>query len=192
MAPRPLRRVSQIRYQLGSALPQLRNMAPQCARDFVCGARRCCGRCGCRFHIPDSNGDSCRKDQGRRASGFVTKPETTYPVSLHLAIVTIAWFVALAAALRAIFISIEDVPPRSGLAVSLALVALSIGYLGFGRWSPFRFFPQVGWMWSEGDKTIYLASGWFFVAPILLGMTALALLALQRACRTRPTRSRSA
>ena len=102
-------------------------------------------------------------------------------MTLFLVIVTIAWFLALASAIAAIFISIEDAPSRPGLAATLAFVALAIGYFGFGPWSPFRFFPQVGWMWSEGDERIYLASGWFFVAPLLLGTTALALLIFQRA-----------
>jgi hypothetical protein len=101
-------------------------------------------------------------------------------MTLHLIILTIAWFLALASAIGAIFVSLEETPPRPGLAAILALGALVIGYLGFGRWSPFRFFPQVGWMWSEGDERVYLASGWFFVAPILLGSTALALLIFQR------------
>jgi hypothetical protein len=101
-------------------------------------------------------------------------------MTLHLIILTISWFGALASAIAAIFISQDDAPPRPVLAVTLALIAVAIGYLGFGRWSPFRFFPQVGWMWSEGDEEIYLASGWFFVAPLLLGSAGIALLIFQR------------
>jgi len=101
-------------------------------------------------------------------------------MTLHLTVVTISWFVALAFAIAAILISLEEEPRRTVLAATLASVALTIGYLGFGRWSPFRFFPQVGWIWSEGDERIYLASGWFFVAPLLLGSVAIALLVFQR------------
>jgi hypothetical protein len=101
-------------------------------------------------------------------------------MSVFLFIVSIAWFVALASGIGAILISIEDARPRPGLGATLAFVALAIGYLGFGRWSPFHFFPQVGWTWSEGDERIYLASGWFFVAPLLLGVAALPLLLFQR------------
>jgi hypothetical protein len=100
-------------------------------------------------------------------------------MSVFLFIVTTAWFVALASGISAILISVEDTRPRPGLTATLAFVALAIGYIGFGRWSPFHFFPQVGWMWSEGDERIYLASGWFFVAPLLLGLAALGLLLFQ-------------
>src|SRR5262249_43293757 len=98
---------------------------------------------------------------------------------------------ALAAAIGAIFVSLEDAPSRPGLASALAFVALAIGYLGFGRWSPFRFFPRVGWMWSEGDERIYLASGWFFVAPLLLGTAGLGLLVFRCCHRPRPVSDRS-
>jgi hypothetical protein len=35
-------------------------------------------------------------------------------------------------------------------------------------------------LWSESDERIYLASGWFFVAPLLLGAAGVALLIFQR------------
>ena len=106
-------------------------------------------------------------------------------MTLHLIILATTWFVALAAAIGAIFVSLEEQPSRQLFALALACVALAIGYLGFGRWSPFRFFPQVGWMWSEGDEEIYIASGWFFVAPLLLGTASLGLLIFQCCRRTR-------
>jgi hypothetical protein len=96
------------------------------------------------------------------------------PVYLLLAIVILMWVIACISSVVAIILLIARRRPPV-LPVALALVATAIGYLGFGRWSPFRFFPQIGYTWSSGDFEIRLRSSWFFLVPLALGLAALLL-----------------
>jgi hypothetical protein len=92
-----------------------------------------------------------------------------------LCIVLASWLLSVAASLSALFLILGDHVRRPGLCLALSSVALAIGYLGFGDWSPFHFFPQVGWMYSSGDFHIHIASSWFFVVPLVLGGVAMTL-----------------
>jgi hypothetical protein len=90
----------------------------------------------------------------------------------HLLIVLASWILGVAAALCALWLALKRPPHR--LSLPLATLSLAIGYLGFGHWSPFRFFPQVGWMYTSGDFSIHLASSWFFVVPLVLSVVVVA------------------
>jgi len=99
-------------------------------------------------------------------------------------IVLVAWLASLSASVWAILLALSDDERRCALAIAPAALALTIGYLGFGHWSPFRFFPQIGWMYTSGDFRIHIASSWFFVAPLLIGGAAFALVILRKVTGT--------
>ena len=92
-----------------------------------------------------------------------------------LAIVILSWLAACACSIAAIVLVAARRPGPGWLAAALAAAATAIGCLGFGRWSPFRFFPQLGYSWSSDSFELSIQSSWFFVAPLALGMAALLL-----------------
>src|SRR5262245_9242706 len=98
-------------------------------------------------------------------------------MSLAIAIPTVVatWLMATASSVVAIFLGVQPSNRRLRLAMVLAITAMVIGYLGFGRWSPFRFFPQVGYAYTSNTFEFQLASSWFFVGPLVLGAAALLL-----------------
>ena len=95
--------------------------------------------------------------------------------TLHalLAIVIVVWVISTVISGAALVLAIVDPLRRFRLWMIFACVAICVGYLGFGRWTPFSFFPQIGYTWSSGDFRISLSSSWFFLVPLVLGATAL-------------------
>jgi hypothetical protein len=89
-----------------------------------------------------------------------------------LAIVIGVWVIDFIMSVIALILAIMNLPRRFGLVMTLAGIAMLVGYLGFGRWTPFPFFPQIGYTWSSGDIRISLSSSWFFMAPLVLGLGA--------------------
>ena len=90
-----------------------------------------------------------------------------------LAIVIGTWGASLMIAGAALVLAVVNPLRRFRLLLSLAGAAIGLGYLGFGRWTPFSFFPQIGYTWSSGEFRISLSSSWFFLVPIVMGATAL-------------------
>jgi hypothetical protein len=94
-------------------------------------------------------------------------------IQAQLTIVAVTWLISMVISAAALFLAIMDPLRRFGLLLILASAAMCVGYLGFGRWTPFLFFPQIGYTWSSGDFQISLSSQWFFLMPLVLGTTAL-------------------
>ena len=107
-------------------------------------------------------------------------------MSIHtlLAIVIAAWLISMVSSVAALILAILDPLGRFRLSLALAGAAMIIGYLGFGHWTPFRFFPQIGYTWSSGDFKVSLSSSSFFLASLVLG-TAAMLLAIANRKRLR-------
>ena len=101
-----------------------------------------------------------------------------------LAIVIVSWIVASGSSVVAIVLAVGRSVGRAWPSIALAFIATGIGYLGYGRWSPFKFFPQLGYSYSSDSFNIYISSSWFFVAPLALGLATL-LLAVWKGSRSR-------
>ncbi len=97
-------------------------------------------------------------------------------IKILMAVVSLAWMTSTALAVAALVLAILSPSIRFRLVVIFASVAVGLAYLGFGRWTPFKFFPQIGYTWSSGNFQISLQSSWFFVAPMVLGLAALVVL----------------
>lgn len=96
-------------------------------------------------------------------------------IYIMLTIAIMAWLVSMACSALAIVFAVLDPLRRFRLSLILAGIAMGFGYLGFGHWTPFSFFPQIGYTWSSGDVQISLSSSWFFLAPLVLGTMAMVL-----------------
>jgi hypothetical protein len=90
-----------------------------------------------------------------------------------LAFVILAWLVGVALSAVALALAILAPARRFHLIPILAGFGMIVGYLGFGHWTPFSLFPQIGYTWSSGDFQISLASSWFFLVPLIVGVVAL-------------------
>lgn len=60
--------------------------------------------------------------------------------------------------------------------VLLAMIALIVSTMGLTTWTPFGFFPEVGW--TNGE--VSLRSKWLFFIPLALGSTALIVVVVRR------------
>ena len=96
-------------------------------------------------------------------------------MSTLIAIVVVTWLIAIVSSLAAMFFAVRLVDRRRRLAAVLASIAMALGYVGFGHWSPFRFFPQIGYAYTSATFAIQLASSWFFVGPMFLGAAGLVM-----------------
>jgi hypothetical protein len=97
-----------------------------------------------------------------------------------LAIAIVAWIVSTLVSVGALVMALVAPSRRFRLVLALASIGMFVGYLGFGRWTPFSFFPQIGYTWTNDDFRISLASGWFFLAPLVLGTVSLLLAIAKR------------
>src|SRR5438045_343262 len=105
-------------------------------------------------------------------------------VNILWAIVIASWIVACVSCGVSIIRLVGYPNSHMWLPVAFAFIATGLGYLGYGRWSPFRFFPQLGWMWSSDSFEVYISSSALFLAPLTLGTAAL-LLGVWKGSRSR-------
>jgi hypothetical protein len=98
---------------------------------------------------------------------------------MRIALITAAvWFFSSVCSVSAIFLALKR--SRHFLASILtAIVAITVGTMGFTAWSPFGLFPEIGYSWANGSFQISVRSGWFYIVPLVLGAMGL-ILALKR------------
>ena len=94
---------------------------------------------------------------------------------LLIAILILTWLLSVVSSVLALVFSCFKSGRRFALSVVLAVIAMVIGYLGLGHWTPFSLFPQVAYVWSSDSFEFSIVSSWFFVAPLGLGAIALVL-----------------
>src|SRR5262245_33480047 len=126
--------------------------------------------------LQSADGKDCG-EAGRAGGGRGVRKRQWYNTSMSLVIaipiVVVTWLIATASSVLAIFFGLRPSNRRLRLAPVLAIAALTIGYLGFGRWSPFRFFPQVGYAYTSNNFEVQVASSWLFLGPLILGTAGL-------------------
>src|SRR2546426_3520785 len=94
---------------------------------------------------------------------------------LVVGIIIASCLLSMASSVLAFVFSLRTPPRRFWPSVLLACIAMAIGYVGFDHWTPFSFFPQIGYTWSSDSFQFSFASNWFFAAPLLLGTIGLLL-----------------
>ena len=99
---------------------------------------------------------------------------------LLIAVVAVVWLASASMAVAAFVLALLNPHRRFRRVLVLASLALVGGYLGFGRFTPFSFFPQIAYTWSSGDVQISLSSTWFFLVPLILAAAALTIASWNR------------
>ncbi len=96
-------------------------------------------------------------------------------MTAHILLVAVIWLLAFASSVLAIALAL--LAQRRGLrwAAFSAITATLVGSMGFSAWTPFGFFPEIGYTWSSGPFEFSLRSGWLFTAPLVLGAIAFLL-----------------
>jgi hypothetical protein len=88
-------------------------------------------------------------------------------------LIAVTWFVATGCSILAIIIGFRAADRSLGTILSLGLVSILTGAMGLKSWTPFGFFPEIGWTISNGATDFSVRSGWLFIVPLVMGCLVL-------------------
>ena len=96
-------------------------------------------------------------------------------MTTNIVIAVIIWLLTFVGSVWAIVLALAARPRHLRWSACLAITASLVSTMGLTAWTPFGFFPEVGYTWSNGSLEVSIRSGWLFVAPLMLGSIALLL-----------------
>jgi hypothetical protein len=105
------------------------------------------------------------------------------PLTKTLLLAMIVMLLTLACSVVAAGLALPARPRHLGWSAGLAVAAALVSTMGLTAWTPFGFFPEIGYAWSNGRFEVSVRSGWLFLVPLLVATAALALAAWKRRTR---------
>lgn len=105
-------------------------------------------------------------------------------MTVYILLAAAFWIAAFACSISAILLVFLGRSRYFWLSVSLAVVSVVIGGMGVSTWTPFGYFPEIGYTWSSDTFEFSIRSRWLFIIPLMLGGVAV-LLALWKHRRAR-------
>jgi hypothetical protein len=105
-------------------------------------------------------------------------------MTANILLMAALWIAAFACSISTILFVLFGPSRYVWLSVFLAVVGVAIGGMGVSTWTPFGYFPEIGYTRSSDTFEFSVRSRWLFIAPLILGGSSL-LLALWKHRRTR-------
>ena len=91
----------------------------------------------------------------------------------NIVLAVVIWLVTFACSVLAIVLASLARGRNLSWSAFLAVAAAVVSIMGLTAWTPFGFFPEFGYTWSNGPFEVSVRSGWFFLVPLLVGVLAL-------------------
>jgi hypothetical protein len=104
-------------------------------------------------------------------------------MTTNIALSVVIWLLTFACSIVAIALAILARPRQLLWSALLAVAAALVSTMGLTAWTPFGFFPEIGYTWSNGPFEVSVRSSWLFVVPLLIGVVALFLAAWKHRTR---------
>src|SRR5689334_6640378 len=93
-------------------------------------------------------------------------------MTTNLVLALFIWLLTCACSVLAVALAFLARSGRLRCSMLFASAAILVSIMGLAAWTPFGFFPEFGYSWSNGSFAITVRSGWLFLVPLALAVVA--------------------